>query len=311
MYCFFGFDRGGCQKSTDAHGIIVYCGAPWLAMVTRPAVVGGVPLWIDDAVQSLESCNGEAVLHAEHLAACCHRKLQESLPRRHPSSGISFVSRALSSIINSERPCPLRGICGLCLEYLASHPWALCSKKALRRVYSICICRWCMPREQADQGIFLEWQVRRLESQGLTAKQAEAITAVITEVLNDSLENVAQAFTSKTEMQRVCCKPWSAVINSVTDLQTGLEWINSNSPVFKDFLSVFFLRRALKPKLGQMLMVVLVLHLRQSEMMAEAALSKFKGEVQSAQVFSLASIWMAPCNSSDPRVTFVSLCCSA
>jgi hypothetical protein len=38
-------------------------------------------------------------------------------------------------------------------------------------------------------------------------KQAEAITAVITEVLNDSLENVAQAFTSKTEMQRVCCKP--------------------------------------------------------------------------------------------------------
>jgi hypothetical protein len=49
--------------------------------------------------------------------------------------------------------------------------------------------------------------VRRLESQGLTVKQAEAITAVITEVLNDSLENVAQAFTSKTEMQRVCCKP--------------------------------------------------------------------------------------------------------
>lgn len=47
-------------------------------------------------------------------------------------------------------------------------------------------------------------QVRRLESQGLTPKQAEAITAVITEVLNDSLENVAQSFTSKTEMTRVC-----------------------------------------------------------------------------------------------------------
>ncbi|KAL2650314.1 hypothetical protein R1flu_018442 [Riccia fluitans] len=44
--------------------------------------------------------------------------------------------------------------------------------------------------------------VRRLESQGLTPKQAEAITAVITEVLNDSLENVAQSFTSKSEMQR-------------------------------------------------------------------------------------------------------------
>lgn len=50
---------------------------------------------------------------------------------------------------------------------------------------------------------FVESQVRRLEAQGLTPKQAEAITAVITEVLNDSLENVAQSFTSKTEMQRV------------------------------------------------------------------------------------------------------------
>jgi predicted RNase H-like nuclease (RuvC/YqgF family) len=71
--------------------------------------------------------------------------------------------------------------------------------------------------------------VRRLESQGLSAKQAEAITAVITEVLNDSLENVAQSFTSKTEMQR-------------------------------------------------------------SEMMAEAALSKFKGEVQSSQEHHFATL---------------------
>jgi hypothetical protein len=71
--------------------------------------------------------------------------------------------------------------------------------------------------------------VRRLEAQGLTAKQAEAITAVITEVLNDSLENVAQSFTSKTEMQR-------------------------------------------------------------SEMMAEAALSKFKGEVQSSQEHHFATL---------------------
>lgn len=47
------------------------------------------------------------------------------------------------------------------------------------------------------------FQVRRLESEGLTAKQAEAITHVITEVLSDSLENVAQNFTSKVEMQKV------------------------------------------------------------------------------------------------------------
>jgi len=64
--------------------------------------------------------------------------------------------------------------------------------------------------------------VKRLESQGLTSKQAEAITAVITEVLNDSLENVGQSFTSKNEMQR-------------------------------------------------------------SELIADAALSKFKGQVQSSQ----------------------------
>eukprot|EP00850_Spirogloea_muscicola_P018017 SM000160S02558 [mRNA] locus=s160:247189:249484:- [translate_table: standard] len=44
--------------------------------------------------------------------------------------------------------------------------------------------------------------VKRLEAQGLTAKQAEAITAVITEVLNDSLENAGHSFSSKTDMQR-------------------------------------------------------------------------------------------------------------
>ncbi|XP_043709789.1 protein FMP32, mitochondrial-like [Telopea speciosissima] len=44
--------------------------------------------------------------------------------------------------------------------------------------------------------------VRRLEAQGIPSKQAEAITASITEVLNDSLENVAQSFVSKGEMQK-------------------------------------------------------------------------------------------------------------
>nr|GEV50092.1 protein FMP32, mitochondrial-like [Tanacetum cinerariifolium] len=45
--------------------------------------------------------------------------------------------------------------------------------------------------------------VRRLEGQGVPSKQAEAITSAITEVLNDSLENVAQSFVSKAEMQRI------------------------------------------------------------------------------------------------------------
>lgn len=46
--------------------------------------------------------------------------------------------------------------------------------------------------------------MRRLEAQGIPSVQAEAITAAITEVLNDSLENVAQSFVSKGEMQKVC-----------------------------------------------------------------------------------------------------------
>ncbi|KAK4340390.1 hypothetical protein RND71_041852 [Anisodus tanguticus] len=44
--------------------------------------------------------------------------------------------------------------------------------------------------------------VRRLEAQGVPSKQAEAITSAITEVLNDSLENIAHSFVSLAEMQK-------------------------------------------------------------------------------------------------------------
>lgn len=44
--------------------------------------------------------------------------------------------------------------------------------------------------------------VRRLEAQGVPSKQAEAITSAITEVLNDSLENISQSFVSIAEMQK-------------------------------------------------------------------------------------------------------------
>ncbi|KAJ7978525.1 protein FMP32, mitochondrial [Quillaja saponaria] len=47
--------------------------------------------------------------------------------------------------------------------------------------------------------------VRGLEAQGVPSKQAEAITSAITEVLNDSLENVAHSFVSKEEMQKAVC----------------------------------------------------------------------------------------------------------
>ncbi|XP_022929338.1 uncharacterized protein LOC111435941 isoform X3 [Cucurbita moschata] len=45
--------------------------------------------------------------------------------------------------------------------------------------------------------------VRKLEGQGVPSNQAEAITAAITEVLNDSLENISHSFVSKGEMQKV------------------------------------------------------------------------------------------------------------
>lgn len=45
--------------------------------------------------------------------------------------------------------------------------------------------------------------VRRLEAQGVPSKQADAITTAITQVLNDSVDNVGQSFISKSEMQKI------------------------------------------------------------------------------------------------------------
>ncbi|KAK4377332.1 hypothetical protein RND71_003628 [Anisodus tanguticus] len=45
-------------------------------------------------------------------------------------------------------------------------------------------------------------QYKRLEARGVPSEQAEAITSAITEVLNDSLENVAHSFVSRAEMQK-------------------------------------------------------------------------------------------------------------
>ncbi|KAH9618095.1 hypothetical protein KSS87_016000, partial [Heliosperma pusillum] len=44
--------------------------------------------------------------------------------------------------------------------------------------------------------------VRSLEKEGIPSKQAEAITSAITEVLNDTLENVSYSFVSRGEMQK-------------------------------------------------------------------------------------------------------------
>ncbi|KAH9321182.1 hypothetical protein KI387_015821, partial [Taxus chinensis] len=44
--------------------------------------------------------------------------------------------------------------------------------------------------------------VKRLEEDGMTQKQSEAITSVVTEVLEDSLNTIAHSFVSKEEMAK-------------------------------------------------------------------------------------------------------------
>ncbi|KAJ3672431.1 hypothetical protein LUZ60_007152 [Juncus effusus] len=65
--------------------------------------------------------------------------------------------------------------------------------------------------------------VRKLENQGVPSKQAEAITSAITEVLNDSLENVAQSFVSKGEMQRSEMMQESHISKFKTEVQSSQE----------------------------------------------------------------------------------------
>ncbi|KAI5684123.1 hypothetical protein M9H77_05351 [Catharanthus roseus] len=63
--------------------------------------------------------------------------------------------------------------------------------------------------------------VRRLEAQGVPSKHAEAITGAITEVLNDSLENVAQSFVSKAEMQKIEMTQESNLARFKTEIQSS------------------------------------------------------------------------------------------
>lgn len=46
-------------------------------------------------------------------------------------------------------------------------------------------------------------QVKSLEAEGMPTKQAEAVTAALTHVLNETLENVAQSLVSQPELQKV------------------------------------------------------------------------------------------------------------
>ncbi|XP_031484018.1 protein FMP32, mitochondrial-like isoform X2 [Nymphaea colorata] len=65
--------------------------------------------------------------------------------------------------------------------------------------------------------------VRTLEEQGVPSKQAEAITAVITEVLNDSLENVAQSCVSVGDMQKSEMVQEASLSKFKSEVQRSLE----------------------------------------------------------------------------------------
>lgn len=65
--------------------------------------------------------------------------------------------------------------------------------------------------------------VRKLESQGFTADQAEAITSAMTDVLNDSLENVAQSFVSKSDLQKNSMMHEAALSKLMADVKSSQE----------------------------------------------------------------------------------------
>ncbi|MCO5612898.1 hypothetical protein L7F22_067170 [Adiantum nelumboides] len=63
--------------------------------------------------------------------------------------------------------------------------------------------------------------VRKLEAQGFDAKQAKAITAAMTDVLNDCLQNVSDSFVSQSELEQYNMKLGSACTKLQTDLQSA------------------------------------------------------------------------------------------
>ena len=106
----------------------------------------------------------------------------------------------------------------------------------------------------------------------MPSKQAEAITAAITEVLNDSLENVSESLVSKVEMQRV--RSFRCLTTIFLFYCPFVKF--ATSFVIQDTHFIFYVLTAV------VLVPVCVL---KTEMLQESNLSKFKAEVQSSQVF--------------------------
>ncbi|CAI7835056.1 unnamed protein product [Closterium sp. NIES-53] len=65
--------------------------------------------------------------------------------------------------------------------------------------------------------------VRRLEAEGLTARQAEAITQLIAEVLHDSLDSVAHTFVSKPDLNKSEMVAEAALVKLKAEVQSTLD----------------------------------------------------------------------------------------
>ncbi|KAL8473781.1 hypothetical protein ACS0TY_030581 [Phlomoides rotata] len=63
--------------------------------------------------------------------------------------------------------------------------------------------------------------VRRLEKRGVPPQHAEAMTELMSEVLNESMENVLDSFVSKGEMQKVELSQESNVSNFKTEVKSS------------------------------------------------------------------------------------------
>lgn len=100
-------------------------------------------------------------------------------------------------------------------------PSLACNYIISRSLYSRHVSQ--LAPNEANKVIFLDTLalVRKLEAQGFTVQQAEAITSSMTDVLNDCLESVAQSFVSKSDLDQSDLVRENAMSKLKTDVQTS------------------------------------------------------------------------------------------
>ncbi|MQL92874.1 hypothetical protein Taro_025511, partial [Colocasia esculenta] len=124
------------------------------------------------------------------MAAACRRALMLSGYSSRTVAGLASGLGAGSSVARGSSPCSSSAFRGPDFHHgrsgYARHVSQMILKSSGKRAFLV-------------DTLAL---VRKLEAQGIPSKHAEAITSAITEVLNDSLENVAQSFMSQGELQK-------------------------------------------------------------------------------------------------------------